>query len=42
MDLSAYLIHIMRDNLLVTIIDIPVVKYVKKYVLEYPGYLQNT
>ena len=43
MDLSVYLILIMLDNPLVTIIDIPLVKqHVKKYVLEYPGYLQNT
>ena len=42
MDLSVYLIHIMPDNPLATIIDIPVVKHVKKCVLEYSGYLQNT
>ena len=38
-DLSVYLIPIMLDNLLVTIIDIPMVGHVKKKVVEYQGYL---
>lgn len=42
MDLQAYFIPIILDNPLVPIIDIPVVKHVKKYILEYPDYFQNT
>ena len=41
MDSSVYLIPIMQDSQLVTIIDIPVERRVKKCVAEYPGYSQN-
>ena len=41
MDLLAYLIPIMQDSQLVTIIDIPVERRVKKCVAEYQGYYQK-
>ena len=40
MDLSVYLIPIMSDSKLSTIIYIPVAKRVKEYVVDYPGYSQ--
>ena len=41
MDLLAYLIPIMQDSQLVTIMNIPMERRVKECVAEYPGYSQN-
>ena len=43
MDLSVYLVYIaiIPDSQLATSIDVPVVKSVKKLIVEYPGYFQN-